>query len=87
MHDKMIMLTEWLRTLGILFITNTTKKNAKNILDKMLKANILQSGIESDSIDQLQNKLKRYTTEIESLRGKGIGKINRILFCFFFFKN
>jgi len=42
-------------------------------LDKMLKTNILQSGIESDSIDQLQNKLKRYTTEIESLRGKGIG--------------
>jgi prefoldin subunit 5 len=44
-----------------------------NILDKMLKTNILQSGLESDSVDQLQNKLKRYTTEIESLRGKGIG--------------
>ncbi|CAF1234853.1 unnamed protein product [Rotaria sordida] len=56
MHDKMVMLTEWLRS-----------------LDKMLKTNILQSGIESDSMDQLQNKLKRYTTEIESLRGKGIG--------------
>ena len=40
----------------------------------MLKTNILQSGLESDSMDQLQNKLKRYTTEIESLRGKGIGK-------------
>lgn len=39
----------------------------------MLKTNILQSGIESDSIEQLQNKLKRYSTEIESLRGKGIG--------------
>lgn len=39
----------------------------------MLKTNILQSGLEADSIDQLQNKLKRYTTEIESLRGKGIG--------------
>jgi hypothetical protein len=39
----------------------------------MLKTNILQSGIESDSMDQLQNKLKRYTTEIDSLRGKGIG--------------
>lgn len=39
----------------------------------MLKSNILQSGIESDSMDQLQNKLKRYTNEIESLRGKGIG--------------
>ncbi|CAF1611161.1 unnamed protein product [Rotaria sp. Silwood1] len=56
MHDKMVMLTEWLRS-----------------LDKMLKSNILQSGIESDSMDQLQNKLKRYSTEIESLRGKGIG--------------
>lgn len=56
MHDKMVMLTEWLRS-----------------LDKMLKTNVLQSGIDSDSIDQLQNKLKRYTTEIESLRGKGIG--------------
>jgi predicted transcriptional regulator len=39
----------------------------------MLKTNILQSGIESDSMDQLQNKLKRYTNEIDSLRGKGIG--------------
>ncbi|CAF4742129.1 unnamed protein product, partial [Rotaria socialis] len=56
MHDKMVMLTDWLRS-----------------LDKMLKSNILQSGIESDSMDQLQNKLKRYSTEIESLRGKGIG--------------
>jgi uncharacterized coiled-coil DUF342 family protein len=47
----------------------------------MLKTNILQSGIESDSIDQLQNKLKRYATEIESLRGRGIGKkINRIIY-------
>jgi uncharacterized coiled-coil DUF342 family protein len=49
----------------------------------MLKTNILQSGIESDSIDQLQNKLKRYTTEIESLRGKGIGNKSN-LFIFFF---
>jgi hypothetical protein len=48
----------------------------------MLKTNILQSGIESDSIDQLQNKLKRYTTEIESLRGKGIGNKSN-LFIFF----
>ncbi len=39
----------------------------------MLKTNILQGGIDSDSIDQLQHKLKRYNTEIESLRGKGIG--------------
>ncbi len=78
----MVMLTEWLRSLGnfFLLIFNYKKKEKKrtndfeNILDKMLKTNILQSGIETDSIDQLQNKLKRYTTEIESLRGKGIGK-------------
>jgi len=43
----------------------------------MLKTNILQSGLESDSIDQLQNKLKRYTTEIDSLRGRGIGNKNK----------
>jgi len=51
----------------------------------MLKTNILQSGIESDSIDQLQNKLKRYTTEIESLRGRGIGKKNKSNYLFSFF--
>jgi hypothetical protein len=51
----------------------------------MLKTNILQSGIESDSIDQLQNKLKRYATEIESLRGRGIGKNNKSNYLFSFF--
>lgn len=56
MHDKMVMLTDWLRS-----------------LDKMLGTTILQSGIETDSMDQLQNKLKRYTTTIEALRGKSIG--------------
>ncbi|CAF0769103.1 unnamed protein product [Didymodactylos carnosus] len=56
MHDKMIMLTDWLRQ-----------------LDKMLKTTILQSGLDGDTMDQMQNKLKRYTTEIESLRGRGIG--------------
>lgn len=40
----------------------------------MLGTTILQSGIETDSMDQLQNKLKRYTTTIEALRGKSIGK-------------
>lgn len=43
--------------------------------DKMLNTNILQSGLDSDSMDQLQNKLKRYSTAIEALRGKGIGKL------------
>jgi hypothetical protein len=28
-------------------------------------------------MDQLQNKLKRYSSEIEALRGKGIGKSNK----------
>jgi hypothetical protein len=74
MHDKMVMLTEWLRSLGILISSTLKRKNTSiTILDKTLKTNILQSGIDSDSVDQLQNKLKRYTTEIESLRGKGIG--------------
>lgn len=32
------------------------------------------SAIENDSVDQLQNKLKRYTAEMEKLRNRGIGK-------------
>ncbi|CAF1275112.1 unnamed protein product, partial [Didymodactylos carnosus] len=56
MHDKMVMLTDWLRQ-----------------LDKMLKTTILQSGLDGDTMDQMQNKLRRYTKEIESLRGRGIG--------------
>jgi hypothetical protein len=43
----------------------------------MLKISILQTGIESDSMDQLHNKLRRYTNEIESLRHRGIGKSNK----------
>jgi hypothetical protein len=39
----------------------------------MFNTNILQSGIESDSMEQLDNKLKRFSIEIELLRGKGIG--------------
>ena len=73
MHDKMVMLTDWLRSLGNRFSRVHLSRTLEFSLDKMLKTNILQSGIESDSIDQLQNKLKRYSTEIESLRGKGIG--------------
>ena len=72
MHDKMIMLTDWLRSLGI-SSSPPLSRSPQFLVDKMLKTNILQSGIESDSIEQLQNKLKRYSTEIESLRGKGIG--------------
>jgi hypothetical protein len=48
--------------------------NSSSSSDKMLSTNILQSGLDSDSMDQLQNKLKRYATAIEALRGKGIGK-------------
>jgi hypothetical protein len=43
----------------------------------MLKINILQTNIETDSFDQLQTKLKRYTKEIETLRHQGIGKSNK----------
>ncbi|CAF0784466.1 unnamed protein product [Adineta ricciae] len=42
-------------------------------LDTSLKTNISQTGMEFDSNDQLQVKLKRYTTEIESLRTRSIG--------------
>lgn len=77
MHDKMVMLTDWLRSLGIPL--SSPFQSLHILLDKMLKTNILQSGIESDSIEQLQNKLKRYSTEIESLRGKGIGNYLRLI--------
>ncbi|UJR36251.1 hypothetical protein I4U23_028983 [Adineta vaga] len=42
-------------------------------LDVILKTSILQTSIESDSNEQLRNKFKRYTTEIESLKKNGIG--------------
>ena len=73
MHDKMVMLTDWLRSLG----TSTVDWMFDVLFffpDKMLSTNILQSGLDSDSMDQLQNKLKRYATAIEALRGKGIGQ-------------
>ncbi len=44
------------------------------IKDNILQTNFSQTDIESDSVDQLQNKLKRYTADIESLRNRGIGK-------------
>ncbi|CAF1074980.1 unnamed protein product [Adineta steineri] len=56
MHDKMVMLTEWLQS-----------------LDELFNKNIIQSGIDSDSMDQLERKLKRYRSEIESLSSRGIG--------------
>jgi hypothetical protein len=45
----------------------------------MFHTNVLQGGIESDSMDQMRTKLKRYTTEIEALRGKGIGRVPTLL--------
>ncbi|CAF2803795.1 unnamed protein product [Rotaria sp. Silwood2] len=42
-------------------------------LDSILKISVLHTGTQYDSIEQLQNKLRRYTTEIESLRIRGIG--------------
>jgi len=55
----------------------------------MLQINVFQTGVEFDTVDQLQNKLKRYTTEIESLRSRGIGKSNqhkkKKIFSFIFF--
>ncbi|CAF3395621.1 unnamed protein product [Rotaria sp. Silwood1] len=39
----------------------------------MLKISALPIGTQYDSVEQLQNKLRRYTTEIEALRMTGIG--------------
>jgi hypothetical protein len=58
---------------GYVFL-NKTKQIKIFIKDNMLNINILQTGLDSDSVDQLQSKLKRYTTEIEFLRERGIGK-------------
>lgn len=43
-------------------------------LDILFKTNLLQSGFDSDSVEQLQQKLRRYTVEIEALKQRGIGK-------------
>ncbi|CAF0784028.1 unnamed protein product [Rotaria sordida] len=42
-------------------------------LDNMFNINLLQTAAQYDSVEQLQNKLRRYTTEIESLRIRGVG--------------
>ncbi|UJR09850.1 hypothetical protein I4U23_014074 [Adineta vaga] len=42
-------------------------------LDTILETNILQSGIDSDTLDQFESKLRRYELEIKSLRDRGIG--------------
>jgi len=73
MNDKMAMITEWLRSLGM-FYMNSNKNEILYITDDIFNLSILQTGVEFDSIEQLQIKLKRYTTEIESLRIKGISK-------------
>ena len=73
MQDKIVMLTEWLASLGRV-VCLTDRCNARR-LDKMFHTNVLQGGIESDSMDQVRKKLKCYTTEIEALRGKGIGRV------------
>jgi hypothetical protein len=73
MNDKMAMITEWLRSLGT-FYMNNNKNKILYITDEIFNLSILQTGVEFDSIEQLQIKLKRYATEIESLRIKGISK-------------
>jgi hypothetical protein len=73
MNDKMAMITEWLRSLGK-FYMNNNKNKILYITDEIFNLSILQTGVEFDSIEQLQIKLKRYATEIESLRIKGISK-------------
>ncbi|CAF1009220.1 unnamed protein product [Adineta steineri] len=58
MNDKMTVLNDWFRS-----------------IDDILKLSIsqTQTGVEFDSAEQLQTKLKRYATEIEILRSAGIG--------------
>lgn len=77
MNDKMSILTEWLRTIG------TQKKflSLNHLFVSSIQENVLQIydaqiALENDTADQLQNKLKQYTTKFELLQNRGIGKIN-----------
>ncbi|CAF0874404.1 unnamed protein product [Adineta ricciae] len=72
MHDKMVMLADWLSSLGIQS-RYSLERQTEIYLDEILGTNINGSGIDSDTLDQLENKLKRYRSEIESLRKRGIG--------------
>lgn len=75
MNDKMTVLTEWLRTIGMFYINNNNNNNKNiKITDDLLQINLLQTGADFDTAEQLHSKLKRYKTEIETLRNKGIGK-------------
>ena len=74
MNDKIAMLADWLRSLGRwngrtrLFVDRLFRE------DLMFKTNILQTGLDADTMDQLQNKLKKYTEEIQATKTRGIGR-------------
>ena len=74
MHDKMVMLADWLSSLGIRS-RYSSERQTEIYLDEILETNINGSGIDSDTLDQLENKLKRYRSEIQLLRKRGIGKM------------
>lgn len=42
--------------------------------DELLQIQDVQTVVENDTAEQLQNKLKQYTTEMELLRDRGVGK-------------
>lgn len=44
------------------------------LTDQIFQIHSTPNTIENDSIDQLQTRFKRYTTELEALRNRGIGK-------------
>jgi hypothetical protein len=62
---------------SVYFYSIPLKYSFSFIQDHIFHINGLQIVVESDSIEQLQTKLKRYTTEIESLRHRGIGKCTK----------
>lgn len=71
----MKMLTEWLTSLGTAASggSERSQRTVSTLLDELLGTSILQSGIDSDSLEQLDHKLKRYTAAIGDLRHRGIG--------------
>lgn len=69
----MSIVADWLRTLGKI-VHKQRRLFSILIIDQIFQITTFSTAIETDSVDQLQNKLKRYTTELEGLRNRGIGK-------------
>ena len=74
MHDKIGLINDWFRSLGKQFVSHRFIHRYLFLKELSLKIEVGQSSVDTDSFDQLQNKLKQFTTEIESLKSRGIGK-------------